>query len=105
MMMTDVATSWCIVATSQFIVNSNNIVPYVLVNERAPPQGKPTEGWHPYTHGNDLHPWVYGCGCCTGRGAGWALDTRGLTPGIPYCYISLFVTIVAISALIALWHP
>ena len=76
---------------SYLIVNSNSnpiFFSYVSVNERvllsAPPWGKPTEGQHPYTRGNDPHPWVYGCGCCAGRGAGRAPDTRGLTPGIPY---------------------
>ena len=44
------------------------------------------KGWHPYTRGNDPHPWVCGCRCCAGRGAGWAPDTQGLTPGIPYSY-------------------
>ena len=65
-----------------------NNVPDVLYcmseGKSAPPWGKPMKGWHPYTHGNDLHPWVCRCGCCVGRGAGWAPDTRGLTPGIPY---------------------
>ena len=59
-----------------------------FVNKRvsAPPRGKPMEGQHPYTHGNDLHPWVYRCGWCAGRGLGWASDTWGLTPGIPYLH-------------------
>ena len=52
-----------------------------FVNERvsAPPWGKPMEGQHPYTCGNDPHPWVYGCGWCAGWGPGWAPDTWGLT--------------------------
>ena len=39
--------------------------------------GKPTKGWHPYTRGNDPHPWVCGCGFLVG--VGWGLDTHGYT--------------------------
>ena len=61
-----------------------------FVNKRvsAPPWGKPTEGQHPYTRGNDPHPWVYRSRWCAGRGPGWAPDTRGLTPGIPYLEVA-----------------
>jgi len=48
------------------------------------PLGKPLTGQHPYTCGKDPHPWVYGCRCHAGWGAGWALDIQGLTHGIPY---------------------
>ena len=46
---------------------------------------KPLTGHHPCTCGKDPHPWVvYGCRCHAGWGTGWALDTQGLTHGIPY---------------------
>ena len=68
------------------------------VNERvsAPPWGKPMEGQHPHIHGNDLHPWVYRCRWCAGRGPGWAPDTQGLTPGIPYlCWMDNWIAFIA----------
>ena len=61
----------------------------------APPWGKPMKGWHPYTRGNYPHPWVCGCGCCAGRGAGWAPDTWGLTPGIPYMPLHIMSIVLA----------
>ena len=32
----------------------------LLAEDLGLPLGKPAEGQHPYTHGNDPHPWVYG---------------------------------------------
>ena len=34
-------------------------------------------GGHPYTCGNDPHPWVCGCGSLVGVGVGWHLKPMG----------------------------
>ena len=49
--------------------------------------GKPTKGWHPYTRGNDPHPWVCGCGFLVGVGVGWGLDTHGYTHADHYPWV------------------